>query len=218
MRIHFLILAIICVLYILAVIYENKDNLYHIGLSCLTTRVLISVPTNPTLLKSINRVLDENIRDRYQYTFIDFGSGFGSLLEQMRHKHVKLIGVELEKSSHDEANQTLQIHENIVLENKDMEKFVFPNEDIILYMYEPLFLLLDCHKRRKIYNQVIANLGKSNKHHKTFVMYVQANNVSHSHQNCEFDFRIFENHGYRLKNHSTSNLWPLSRNIYLFER
>ena len=204
---------IICVLYLLAIIYENKENLYHIVQSCVNRREFVSVPTNPTLLTSIQKLLDKNIRDRYQYTFIDFGSGFGSLLEQMRHHHVKLIGVELEKASHDEAHLRLRMYDNIVLENKPMERFVFPNEDIILYMYDPLFLHPDCRERHEIYDQVIANLAKSSK--KVYVMYVQANKVT---SNCESDFRVFKSHGFRLKDKSTSNLWPLSRNISLFGR
>ena len=210
------ILLVICVIYLLMILCENKENLYHIALSCVNRREFASVPTNPTLLTSINKVLGKNIRNKYQYTFIDFGSGFGTLLEQMRHKYVKLIGVEPEKVSHEESTLKLRMYENIVLENKPMEEFVFPDEDIILYMYEPLFLLNDCSKRREIYNQVIGNLAKYSK--KAYVIYIQSNRISHFQKGCDFDFNIFTNHGFRLINHSTSNLWPLSRSFYLFGR
>lgn len=204
---------LLCFFYLLIILYDNKENVYHLVLSCITARELISVPTNPTLLGNINLILDKNIRNRSQYTFIDFGSGFGTLLEQMRDKHVKLIGVELEASSNNEACLKLRMYENITLENKSMQDFIFPDEATILYMYEPLFLESDCNKRTEIYNQVISNMKSSKK---AFVMYVQE--IRDLRKGCEFDFKMFKNHGFTLKDVVSSNLWPLSRKGYLFER
>ena len=90
------------------------------------------------------------------------------LFNSTKYDFHKLIGIELETSSHKEAIQKLNHYNHIILLNQNMETYQFPNENIILYMYESLFSIRDI-----IYNHVMKNLQKVNK--KVYIIYISEN-------------------------------------------
>ena len=81
-----------------------------------------------------------------------------------------------------------------------METYQFPNANIILYMYEPLFSLRDCSLRNKIYNTVIENLQKINK------------KIQSIFTNCQYSIDNFI-----LKDIKYGNLMPFERTIKVYE-
>ena len=49
----------------------------------LSTRYsLESIPTNSYILSSINQIIDSNLPNLQEYTFVDFGSGSGRLVKR----------------------------------------------------------------------------------------------------------------------------------------
>ena len=206
-------------MYILCIVWIERENIRHIVLSYICNRTYESVPTNQTLLYNVNKIINNNINDRYTYSLIDFGSGVGDFLIHMKDQHHTLIGVELDKSSHDEAVNNCSAHRNIFLENDDMVKYNFRDEKSILYIYEPLFNLESCIHMNEIYNTVIENYTRDVKYSKKYIVYVESVtlfNVKNS--SCvKHIFTSFTQNNFTLKEHIVSGLWPIVRNVYIYE-
>jgi len=199
-------------LYLLLLILENIDTIKHYTYCLINPRNCYSIPLNKTLINNVDNII-RNIKDYKDYTFIDFGSGYGNILYYFKDTFNKLIGIELSTESHNEAKNLLQNYNNISLLNMSMEDFEFPNTDIILYMYEPLFEL-KCNDRNILYKKIIKKLSKSN--NKVYILYIRANMISNILDKCVYNKELFEE-DFKLIDEKNTCLWPLNRMIYILE-
>ena len=199
-------------LYLLLLILDNIDTIKHYTNCLINPRSCYSIPLNKTLINNVSNII-KNIKNHQNYTFIDFGSGYGNILYHFKYTFNKLIGIELNKGSHNEALNLLKNYNNISLLNMSMEGFEFPNTDIILYMYEPLFEL-KCNDRTILYKKIIKNLSKSN--NKVYIIYIRAHMIANVFNNCFYNNEIFEE-DFKLVSKKNTSIWPLNRKIYLLE-
>lgn len=216
----FNIIIIICliVIYILLLLWQEKNNIQHIYLSFISDLPYVAIPTNPILLKNVNKIINKNILDKKKYTFIDFGSGCGDLVKQIHQDYYNTIGIEINKEAHNKAISNCINKSNIILKNIPMQNYYFSDVPSILYMYDPLFELNDCNEIDKIYDNVLINYDKiKNTKYILFISGIK-NNYSYLYSCKETIFTIFNNHGYELIDKLSSNLWPLTRYMYLYKK
>ena len=206
------IVYITLLIYIILLALENTHHLSHWTNFLLGNYHYYSIPLPKNILDSIPKLV-KNINNYQDYTFIDFGSGYGNILLEYNNLFKKLIGVELNKTSHDQAKLVLNNYKNISLYNTSMEKYKFPNEKIILYMYEPLFEL-KCKDRDKIYKDVINNLYNNN--NKSYIIYIRETTISNVIDNCYYNEDYFKNK-FKLISKCKLGLFPLTREIYFLE-
>ena len=213
-----IIIFCLIVIYILLLLWQEKNNIQHIYLSFISDLPFVAIPTNPTLLKNVNKIINKNILDKKKYTFIDFGSGCGDLVKQIHEDYYTTIGIEIEKEAHKKAISNCINNSTIILKNIPMQNYNFQDVPTILYMYDPLFELNDCNEIDTIYNNVFTNYDKIK--NTKYILYVKANQIHYSYQpNCKKNiFNIFNNHGYELIDKLSSNLWPLTRYMYLYKK
>ena len=204
------IVIIFFIIYLLLLIIENSNYIIHYTNCIFFPRSILSIPLNNKLTNELTKIL-LNIPDYKNYTFIDFGSGFGNILFKYKDTFNNLIGIELSKNSHNEAVNSLQNYKNIKLINMSMEDYKFPNNNIILYMYEPLFHL-KCKDRNNIYYNILNNLNNNNKN--IYIIYIRANYISNQLINCHYNKCIFEK-DFKLVNKKNIGLWPLNKKIYI---
>lgn len=99
------------------------------------------------------------VKDVHEYTFVDFGCGKGRLLllaEALPFQ--RLVGIELRKEVYDLAIQNFQRtrgpgSRNIECLNIDATQFEFPNEKMVVFMFNPF--------GEKVLRSVLENLGRS---------------------------------------------------------
>ena len=206
---------VLVILYILRVVYENWDNLIHIVYSLTNSTTFMSVPTNQHLLKDVEQMIQYNIPKPEIHTFVDFGSGYGTLLIDMLHKYNKLVGVELDETSHSQASQLLQTEPSVTLHNMPMQNYTFEDEPTILYMYEPLFDVKDPQIRHDVYSSVMKNLSRLKQ--SVYVVYVSRNALSCFMDGFAYESLAFTKNGFQLIAMKKSLLWPMSRNIYVYQ-
>lgn len=144
----------------------------------------------------------------HTYTFIDFGSGKGDVLYKLNTYFTKMVGIEIDSVEYNKSLQLLKPYKNINLINNSMENYYIKNENIILYMYEPLWTE-HCKYRYKIYNKVLENLI-NNKN--VYVVYITSNGLTDT---CDFNQNITNK--YILRDVVQSNLWPFNKQILLYK-
>ena len=198
------ILACILFVYILMVIIENNDVIKYF----LYSSTYKSVPTNNNLVNDVIHLLEKNkIMDK-KYTFVDFGSGHGNVLIKFNQYFNKLIGIELDPIAYNKSIQLTKSYQNIEILNKSMENFKINDDNIIIYMYEPLWTE-SCQYRYKVYNKVFNNFT-TNKN--VYIVYITSNSLT---DKCVFNKNITNKHVHI--DVISSNLWPFSKKIYLFK-
>lgn len=211
------IILTLFILYLFMLGWQNKENILSIIHSFINDKPYPAIPSNSYLIEKINNISDQYIPNNNNYSFIDFGSGDGIILKKMHKKYKNLYGIELYEKAHILALENCKNINNIYLINDSMENFKFPNDDIILYMYDPLFTINDCNKINYIYTNVINNLNKTKKI--KYIIYVRANNIHNLIRDKCHDiiFDIFKKNNYYLLKKTSSNLWPLNRYIYIYK-
>ena len=209
------ILLFLVIVYLLSLCWQNKENIEWIVTCYLQDTPLESIPTNSYILSSINQIIDSNIPNLQEYTFVDFGSGSGRLVKEICYKYKHVYGIELEEKSHHLALDHCQGVPNITLLHQSITDFEFPDTDILLYMYDPLYLVDDCDKVEDTYQLVLDNLTKTN--HDKYILYVSGV-FFHSlyKKTCNALFTLLNDKQYTLIHKSTTNLFPFNRQIYLF--
>lgn len=91
-----------------------------------------------TYIKSII----DSIAKKDSYTLIDFGCGQGDFIDCMKDTSLhKIIGVEMNEKHVDKCRERYKEHSMIEIHHQNMMDFTFPQENIILYMYEPLWCM-----------------------------------------------------------------------------
>ncbi len=94
--------------------------------------------------KMMNHLL-QIVDNTSNYTFIDLGSGKGrALMYSAKYPFKKLIGIEFSKSLHEKAikniasyQRTLPSSNEFELHCMDVEHYDFPENNIVLFMYNP---------------------------------------------------------------------------------
>ena len=219
-----LLILLIIFSYLLLLFFDNKDILLHFLITIFNERSLKSIPLNKKLINKVHEIL--NKINTKKFTFIDFGSGYGNILKEFHYYFPKLIGIELESNSYNESKKILKYYENIILINDSMENFKFPNENIIFYIYEPLYFLFDCKKVNEIYEKVIYNLNQSNinnnnnnevRCNKIYIIYIKENNISRLLKNCEQKDKLFSKYNFLLTDIYYENLFPFEREMEIYE-
>ena len=66
-------------LYLLLLILDNIDTIKHYTNCLINPRSCYSIPLNKTLINKVSNII-KNIKNHQNYTFIDFGSGYGNIL------------------------------------------------------------------------------------------------------------------------------------------
>ncbi len=99
------------------------------------------LPIRPKCARRILRNLP--IKNRREYTFIDFGSGKGRMvLIAARHGFRRVCGIELRKELHHQANSNFRQCRNVngcTMEsvNLDAAEYEIPNEKLVLFFFNP---------------------------------------------------------------------------------
>ena len=125
-----------------------------------------------------------------------------------------LIGVEIDTIEYNNSLILLKDFKNIQLINSSIEKINFNNNNnVLFYMYEPLWDEKDCHIRYNIYNNIINNLcNKTQRCNRNYyILYISAN----SFDKCNFNLN--KTNKLKIIDNNNSNLWPFSRNIFLYK-
>ena len=99
----------------------------------------------PTSIKIFKEIMESLKINSEEYTFIDLGSGKGRvLLLASQYAFKRIIGIEFSKKLHIIAENNLKIYKlktqkDIAIELKciDVKDYVFPNENCILYLFNP---------------------------------------------------------------------------------
>ena len=102
-------------------------------------------PTEPALFREMIEMLEQNGVDLSEFTFIDLGSGKGrTLLMASDSPFRRVVGVELLPALHTIAEENLSRYKAdsqrcFVLEAvcSDATAFVFPDEPLVLYLFNP---------------------------------------------------------------------------------
>ena len=103
-------------------------------------------PTEPTLFREMIATLQQNADvDLSQLTFIDLGSGKGrTLLMASDYPFRRIVGVELLPTLHQIAQENLTHYKNssqqcfaLQAQCADATAFVFPEEPLLLYLFNP---------------------------------------------------------------------------------
>jgi len=102
-------------------------------------------PTEPGLFHEMIEMLQQNGLDLSEFTFIDLGSGKGrTLLMASDFPFRRIVGVELLPSLHRIAQENLAHYQNRSQQCRaiqalcgDATAFVFPEEPILLYLFNP---------------------------------------------------------------------------------
>lgn len=103
-------------------------------------------PTEPALFREMIETLQQNARvDLSELTFVDLGSGKGrTLLMASDYPFRRIVGVELLASLHRTAQENLAHYKNssqrcFTLQTicSDATAFVFPDEPLLLYLFNP---------------------------------------------------------------------------------
>ena len=204
--IFYKILIIFIIFYILILLYENIDLILH----KLTFKSKESVPSNRILINKIKYILNklslkENISN---YTFIDFGSGFGDILYELRNFFNILYGIECDKYSYNKSKQKLEEYKHIKLINDKIENVNINHNNIILYMYEPLWTMKNCEERYNMYNKILDNINYKN----FYIIYVEGSKITNM---CNFNNNI--NSKFSLIYSYNVNTWPLNKKIYIYK-
>ncbi len=209
------ILLVLVILYVISLCWQNKENIEWIVTCYLQDTPLESIPTNSYILSSINQIIDSNLPNLQEYTFVDFGSGSGRLVKDICYKYKHVYGIELEEKSHHLALDHCQGVPNITLLHQSITDFEFPDTDILLYMYDPLYLVDDCDKVKDTYQSVLDNLSKTN--HNKYILYVSGIFIHSLYKTvCNSLLTLLHDKQYTLVHKSTTNLFPFNRQIYLF--
>lgn len=157
-------------------------------------------PTASILFKEIIESLNLNYKE---YTFIDLGSGKGRVLLLASHySFKKIIGIEFSKQLYIIAENNLKLYTSKIHTTNSFElycenvtDYVFPNEDIVLYLFNPF----DSH----IISMIIANLHKTiiNKH----IIIIYYNPIFGD---------MFERNGFHLLQHKKNKNFNYGWHIY----
>jgi hypothetical protein len=100
----------------------------------------------PSRVSSVRRALRNlPIRDHTDYTFIDFGSGKGRVLFlAAEYRFRRIQGIEFAKELHFQATQNLLAYRHRKQKCRQIESlhmraedFSFPNENLVLYFFNP---------------------------------------------------------------------------------
>ena len=114
----------------------------------------MSVPTNQHLLKDVEQMIQYNIPKPEVTTPLSI---LEAVMGSLTYKYNKLVGVELDETSHSQASQLLQTEPSVTLHNMPMQNYTFEDEPTVLYMYEPLFEVKDHQIRHDVYSSVMKN-------------------------------------------------------------
>lgn len=178
--IFIIILSLILIYIIVNTIYINKEQIiYHIN-------YLFNKNNNKSGLPILNVISDKilkhikDIKNIKSFTFIDFGSGEGEMINKVRNLVKNCIGIEIDKNT--AINSVNKFHniKNIEIINSDMTDYIFEDVDTIFYLYEPLWLLNNNHSL-EIYSKVFNNLINAFKNSKNnlYVIYCSGEKVKH---------------------------------------
>lgn len=133
------------------------------------------LPTRPTVARQILALLP--IQNHSEYTFIDLGSGKGRmLLIAAEYPFRKVQGLEIALELHREAKQNISRYHHpsqrcAIIEsiNLDALEYVFPDGNLILYLFNPFL--------PEVLKKVLANLESSLAQHPRHVMVIIVNPV-----------------------------------------
>jgi hypothetical protein len=152
------IIVIIIVLVILLIfinfIYISGNQISYRINAFLRSDTYAGIPSNRNITNEVINVM--NTHDFHSYVFIDFGCGFGKMIEQVHPYFDKTICIELDPDIAKIATGRL-FGTGVEIKSMDMIDYQFENKKTVLYMYEPLFQV-DSIIARKVYNRVFRNL------------------------------------------------------------
>ena len=119
------------------------------------------LPIRPKCARRVLRRLP--VKDRNEYTFIDFGSGKGrAILVAAGRGFRRLCGIELRKELHDQACKNFDQCRNLPAcsmesVNTDACEYDFPNEKLVLFFFNPF----GSNVMAKVLNKLSESLDKS---------------------------------------------------------
>ena len=205
-------ISIIIIILFLFYILKIYDLLSCVKFQFSTSFNNVSYKSIPTTKKQISTIKDYLKKYKTtEYIFIDFGSGIGSTLISFQNKFKMLIGVEIEENSYKKSLEKTKHFNNINVINEDIQNFVFPNDKIIFYLYEPLFLMNKT-ESIKIYNVVFENLVKTYEKNKKDVLVIYLTGYSRK----DLDTNFFKSYRLRVDKKGINGFYPY-RYIYFLK-
>lgn len=176
--IFFLLLAVI-----LNELFVNRNHIFH-------SYHGNAVPTIPVIQNCIISIID--CLQQSKFTFIDVGSGNGTFLSEIvpYTNFSSYIGVEIDKTNHDEA---LSIHSpNVKFINKNILCYEFQETPTMIYLYEPFFSM-QFEEAVKLYQNIFERLPKQ---HSVVIIYVTG--VSFFGRSDLICSKMFEKHNFKV--------------------
>lgn len=180
------IFIIILIIYIILTIFYEKEHIQYGISKYIFYKETSSLPL-PFFIKNIILKYIKQIDNYQTYSFIDFGCGYGDVINTVKPLFNKIIGIELEKHPAEYCIERFRNDKNIQIHNMDIINYIFTDEPTILYMYEPLWLL-NKDDALIIYKQVFQKLININK--KIYIIYCSATKIQNIQPNTfeEFGF------------------------------
>ncbi len=130
----------------------------------------------PSLQRTVEKMLGSLNIDHREFSFADIGSGKGRVLMMASfYPYRRIIGVELSESLHQVAGRNICLFHpaeqkcaRIELVCGDATRFVFPDENLVLYFFDPF--------DAAVMETVVSNLAESLRTHdrEVFVIYLHA--------------------------------------------
>jgi 16S rRNA A1518/A1519 N6-dimethyltransferase RsmA/KsgA/DIM1 with predicted DNA glycosylase/AP lyase activity len=117
---------------------------------------LSNIKTNNNYLLDIKNII-KNIPNYQSYILIDIGCGYGLTLKELSMNKIKSIGIELDKKTAEMALMNKSKLMEIV--NINMIDYKFKNNKMIIYLYEPLFMIYKM-KATILYYKLLENISK----------------------------------------------------------
>jgi len=151
-----IIFIIVIIIYILLTLYYEHNG------------ILFNLIDNNNSMPIPFRIKNEiicnikKINDYKNYCFIDFGCGYGEMIDSVKNMFDNIIGIELDKDPAVYSINKFKNNNNIKIYNMDMVDYKFEDIPTILYMYEPLWLA-DNKTALDIYMKVLNNIYVSHK-------------------------------------------------------
>jgi methyltransferase family protein len=206
--IYIFLIGIVITLLIIHFVNDWEPLTY--GITEMFSTESAGAPTSHKNLVEIKCALQKEI-DTEDFTFIDFGCGGGSVINEYEKDFKRLIGIELNPKLARIARRKTKHHNNVKIYNKDIQEYRFKRRPTILYLYEPLWQVYPIHKAMEIYENVINNLTDMARkaHQRVLIVYLTGL------QRADLtDF--FADKPYTLLKQKTLGFYP-NRTLYIYE-